>query len=222
VKLDFKAARIEPLKLGWAAACGLQVDVKREDLVHPYYGGNKWRKLKYVILAALKKQGIISCGGAYSNHLLALAAYGKEVGLETIGIVRGGEVETELLKECKSLGMKLVPMDRNQYRQLRENQKLDWKSLGLEEEEWLWVGEGGKHPLAFKGVAEMVEEIEECYDYIAVACGTGVTLAGMVQGVKGKKTKLLGFPVLKEGEFLLEELDEWVGREERQKKNSVV
>ena len=55
---------------------GLEVFIKRDDLIHPIISGNKWRKLKYVLQQARteNKNHLVTFGGAYSNHLLAVAA----------------------------------------------------------------------------------------------------------------------------------------------------
>ncbi len=68
--------------------------LKRDDLLHPQVSGNKWRKLKYNLLAA-REQGLstlLTFGGAYSNHLYATAAAGRVFGFNTIGLVRGDEL----------------------------------------------------------------------------------------------------------------------------------
>src|SRR2546428_4324361 len=70
---------------------GVRVFIKRDDLIHPFISGNKWRKLKYVLADArsFDKNHIVTFGGAFSNHLLATACAGAKFGFKTTGIVRG-------------------------------------------------------------------------------------------------------------------------------------
>lgn len=102
---------------------GLELWLKRDDLLHPVISGNKWRKLKYILQHAvsLNTRKIISMGGAYSNHLHALAYAGHELGLETLGIIRGErpEVLNPSLRDMREWGMALEFVSRSDYRQLR-------------------------------------------------------------------------------------------------------
>src|SRR6478735_12510093 len=102
--------------------------VKRDDLIDPLYGGNKIRKLKYNVQQCLKegKTGLLTCGGAYSNHIIATAAYGKEHGLKTKALIRGEEllIENPTLKDAAALGMEFVFVSREVYRSIRENNSL--------------------------------------------------------------------------------------------------
>ena len=65
--------------------------VKRWIANNEWEGGNKWFKLKYNWLQAQEKgfSSIVSIGGAWSNHLSALAYAGDHLGLHTIGLLRG-------------------------------------------------------------------------------------------------------------------------------------
>jgi 1-aminocyclopropane-1-carboxylate deaminase len=177
--------------------------LKRDDLIHPIISGNKWRKLKYNLDDALSQGAdtIISMGGTYSNHLHALAYVGKELGLKTIGIIRGERpvVLTPTLLDMENWGMELRFVSRSEYRQYRNYKQHD--SLpGIKPNQY-WLSEGGANNLALKGVAELVAEIEIPYDVLCVACGTGATLAGLIGNVSDN-TKVLGFAALKSSEFL--------------------
>jgi 1-aminocyclopropane-1-carboxylate deaminase len=96
----------------------LNVFIKRDDLIHPVISGNKWRKLKYLLIKAQAegKTHLVTFGGAYSNHLLATAAAAAKFGFKTTGIVRGEEVENDTLFMCKLHGMQLLFTDRESYR----------------------------------------------------------------------------------------------------------
>lgn len=177
--------------------------IKRDDLLHPVISGNKWRKLKYNLDEALSLgvDTIISMGGAYSNHLHALAYLGKIIDLKTIGIIRGERPTalTPTLLDMESWGMELRFVSRSDYRHYRNYKH--WQDFpGLKPNQF-WLPEGGANGLALKGVAELANEIDIPYDTLCVACGTGATLAGLINAVSGK-TSVLGFAALKNAEFL--------------------
>ena len=180
---------------------GLRVYVKREDLIHPLIMGNKWRKLKYNIQEA-KTQGyhrLVTMGGAFSNHILATAAAAKENDLQSIGIIRGEELNAEsnpTLKRATALGMKLEFISRDRYGSLRDN-ALD---ISKEYPDSYFVPEGGTNMYAIKGCAELVEEIEMDFNYICTPIGTGGTMAGILAGLQGKGN-VLGISSLK-GDFV--------------------
>src|SRR5690606_17637377 len=97
--------------------------IKREDLVHPFISGNKFRKLKYNLLEALNSElgTIATFGGAYSNHIAATAYAGKAYGLRTIGIIRGEELagswhNNPTLALAHKHGMQFRFISRTQYR----------------------------------------------------------------------------------------------------------
>lgn len=174
--------------------------LKRDDLLHPVISGNKWRKLKYILDHALSQNAdtIISMGGAYSNHLHALAYTGKALGLRTIGYIRGERTATltPTLQDMQEWGMELRFVSRSEYRLLRQHKQLP----DLQPNQY-WLPEGGAEALALKGVAELIAEIELTYDLLCVPCGTGTTLAGLVNAVPDNVT-VMGFAALKHAEFL--------------------
>ena len=186
---------------------GLQVFLKRDDLIHPQVSGNKWRKLKYNLQEAQKQgvQQILTFGGAYSNHILATAAAGKLHDFKTIGIIRGEEhlPLNKTLAFAKACNMELHYMNRQKYRQKNEAVVLD--ELKEQFPACYFVPEGGSNEWAVKGCAEIIDEIDIEFDYICSACGTGGTLAGLISGLNGNK-KILGFPVLKGASFLYEDV----------------
>ena len=171
--------------------------VKRDDLIHPEVSGNKFRKLKYNIEKAKAKncQSIITYGGAYSNHLLAVAAAGLLENIKTIGIVRGNELNessNKLLKRCAELGMKLSFIDRVQY-------KLKKYSDGIEQTEsqlLLHIPEGGANIEGVLGCRDIITETSNDYDYIFVAQGTCTTSVGIYMAMS-PRSKLVVVPVLK-------------------------
>ena len=186
----------------WAAH-QVELWLKRDDLLHPIISGNKWRKLKYILNHALslEKDTVVSMGGAYSNHLHALAYAGKMLGIKTVGFVRGEPAIalTPTLHDAKTWGMELRYVTRTDYRLLRQYK--DFDSLPNLTARQYWLPEGGAHSLALQGVAELVAEIDIPYDTVCVACGTGTTLAGIVSAVP-EQANVLGIAALKHADFL--------------------
>jgi len=175
--------------------------IKRDDLLHPIISGNKWRKLKYILNHALSvgADTIISMGGAYSNHLHALAYVGKLLNLKTIGLIRGEPILTPSLQDMREWGMELRFVSRSDYRLLRKYKQ--WTDLPDLKARQYWLPEGGAHTLALQGVAELVHEIDMSYGTLCVACGTGTTLTGLVNTV-ADNVSVLGFAALKNAGFL--------------------
>jgi 1-aminocyclopropane-1-carboxylate deaminase len=186
------------------------ISVLREDLVHPVMGGNKWRKLKYN-LEDFKNSGkkvIVTFGGAYSNHLCAVAVAGKQFGFNTVGVIRGENISNERIALMKTNGMKLHFIDRSSYR-LKEDVSFLEKLAGMLKEKGLvdhpqhifYLPEGGNNLSAVKGAAEIMNDIPTTTNYICCAMGTGATLAGISSGLKVHQ-RALGIAVLKGENFL--------------------
>ncbi|MFT4754511.1 MAG: 1-aminocyclopropane-1-carboxylate deaminase [Salibacteraceae bacterium] len=187
----------------------VRVFVLRDDLLHPGISGNKWRKLKYTILDAfsLKQETIVTVGGSHSNHIAAVAAAGNEFGFKTVGLIRGYEAyrENPTLKQAAQLGMDIRFFDKSEYAQLDEkHMPLLTEELG----EFYFVPLGGGNKLGTKGSMEIVEDIPTETTHITVACGTGSTLAG-IRLAAGKNQKVIGFPVMKNGEFIKDEVTQY-------------
>lgn len=170
--------------------------IKRDDLIHPTVTGNKWRKLKYNLIAAKEKgfDQLLTFGGAYSNHIYATAAAGKVFGFKTVGIIRGEELRpdsNDTLKFAHRCGMELIFVTRLDY---NFRNRLT-RQYG---EKFYVLPEGGTNDSAIKGVNEMVDEIYDQInpDFICSAVGTGGTLAGIVSAVRGTTTAI-GFASLK-------------------------
>jgi 1-aminocyclopropane-1-carboxylate deaminase len=187
--------------------------IKRDDLIHPIISGNKWRKLKFILDDALSQNvhTLISMGGAYSNHLHALAFVGQQLGLKTIGLIRGERPKdfSPTLCDMQNWGMELKFVSRSEYRLLRQHK--GWQDLpGLETHQY-WLPEGGSQRLALKGVAELVHEIDIPYDTICIPCGTGTTLAG-IREVIPESVSVLGFAALKNAGFLTADVEQLLAR----------
>ncbi|MBZ4020179.1 1-aminocyclopropane-1-carboxylate deaminase/D-cysteine desulfhydrase [Streptomyces purpurogeneiscleroticus] len=181
---------------------GVRLLLKRDDLIHPDLPGNKWRKLEPNLRAAAAAgdRTLLTFGGAYSNHLRATAAAGRLLGLATIGVVRGEELADRPLNpslaRCAADGMRLHFLDRARYRRKDDPELLD--ALRARFGPYRLVPEGGSNALAARGCAALGHELAGAADVVAVACGTGGTLAGLAAGLAPGQ-RALGFPVLKGG-----------------------
>lgn len=195
----------------------LKLGIKRDDLLHPFISGNKYRKLKYNLEVAKEQnyKTILTFGGAYSNHIAATAAAGHEFGFNTIGVIRGDELAQDLektLSENPTLslanrnGMQFKFVDRKSYRLKHTPNYI--KALKEEFGDFYTVPEGGTNKLAIKGTQEIIGDNEENFNYICSAIGTGGTIAGIINSAK-KHQKVLGFPALKEN-FLHEDINKYV------------
>ncbi|MFF8839552.1 1-aminocyclopropane-1-carboxylate deaminase/D-cysteine desulfhydrase [Streptomyces sp. NPDC015130] len=191
---------LEPVEDERLARRGLTLLLKRDDLIHPDLPGNKWRKLALNLRAAGGRP-VLTFGGAYSNHLRATAAAGRLLGFPTIGVVRGDELAgrplNPSLARCAADGMRLEFVDRATYRAKGDPATLA-ALLERAPAETYVVPEGGSNVLAVRGCVELGRELAEAADVVAVACGTGGTLAGLAAGLSPGQSAL-GIPVLKGG-----------------------
>jgi len=187
--------------------------VKREDLIHPYISGNKYRKLKYNLIEAKKKgfKIVLTFGGAYSNHIAATAFAASEKGFKSIGIIRGEElkekwVQNPTLKKAHADGMLFRFVSREMYRKKSESSFLS--DLEIEFGEYYLIPEGGTNTLAVKGCEEILTQADEDFDIVATCVGTGGTIAGLINST-GQHQQVIGFPALK-GDFLQQDIEQMV------------
>lgn len=182
--------------------------VKREDLNHPTIQGNKFRKLKYNLEAAKNKDktSLLTFGGAFSNHIYATAAAGQAFDFQTIGVIRGERIEplNPTLAFAEANGMHLHFISRSAYR--NKNDEGFINDLKQQFGDFYLIPEGGSNELAVKGCIEIVTDMEMNFDYICSPIGTGGTLAGLILGTENKG-KVLGFPALKGGDFLKNDIE---------------
>jgi len=184
----------------------IEVSVLRDDLNHPIIQGNKFWKLKYNISNAQKKGNstILTFGGAYSNHILAVAQAGKEFGFKTIGIIRGEEnlPLNFTLKTATELGMQLHYIDRTTYK-IKHTQDFKDYLRNIYGAFYL-IPEGGTNYYAVNGCMEIIKD-SSLYDYVCCPIGTGGTISGITIANKNQ-SKVIGFPALKNGDFLKDEV----------------
>ena len=192
---------------------GITLHLKRDDLIHPHVSGNKFRKLKYNLIQA-KKEGkttLLTFGGAFSNHIAAVAAAGKEFGFQTIGIIRGEELhdkveENPTLSFAHNCGMHLDFVSRAHY---RDKERADFlKELEIKYGAFYLLPEGGTNALAIKGCSEILSPDDTVFTHVCCAVGTGGTLSGIINSTLPHQ-KTIGFPALK-GDFLSEEIRNFV------------
>ncbi len=172
---------------------GAYIDVLRLDEIHPIVSGNKWYKLKYYLqeVQELKKETILTFGGAYSNHIIATAFACHAIGIKSIGIIRGEE-SLELsttLKHAKKLGMELHFASRQEY--------IFKEDIASKFPEAYIIPEGGAGPLGMKGATDILEHIKlKKYNYIIGACGTGTMISGILKGSHSNQ-QIIGINMLK-------------------------
>ncbi|OOV20332.1 1-aminocyclopropane-1-carboxylate deaminase/D-cysteine desulfhydrase [Flavobacterium sp. LM4] len=187
----------------------ISLTIKREDLIHPFVSGNKFRKLKYNLLQAKaeNKDTLLTFGGAFSNHIAAVAYAGKEQGFKTIGIIRGDELfdkteENPTLKFAQENGMQFEFVSRENYRLKSEESYI--KNLKEKFGDFYLVPEGGTNVLAVKGCEEILTDEDSVFNYVCCAVGTGGTISGLINNALPNQ-QILGFPALK-GNFLNDEI----------------
>lgn len=185
---------------------GIELFIKREDKLHPIISGNKFRKLNHNIQEA-KKLGhttLLTFGGAFSNHILAVAGAGAEFGFKTIGIIRGEELENKIaenptLAKAQELGMQFYFVTRTAYRDKEE--KMFVNHLQEMFGDFYLIPEGGTNELAIKGCEEILTDVDKAYfTHVACAVGTGGTISGLINS-SGQNQQIIGFSSLK-GAFL--------------------
>ncbi|MCU0351724.1 MAG: pyridoxal-phosphate dependent enzyme [Flavobacterium sp.] len=194
---------------------GISLHIKRDDLLHPVISGNKFRKLKYN-LAFAKQAGfskLVTFGGAFSNHIVAVAAAGKEFGFQTIGIIRGEELESKVennpsLLKAISFGMKLDFVTRSQFQEKESQAFLE--ELQIKYGDFYLLPEGGTNDLAIQGCKEIIQDNEKQFSHICCAVGTAGTLSGIIEA-SFEHQKIIGFSALK-GDFLSDVIRKFVTR----------
>tara|TARA_B110000967_G_scaffold33546_1_gene32215 strand:- start:2407 stop:3297 length:891 start_codon:yes stop_codon:yes gene_type:complete len=186
-----------------------QVYLKPEYLIHPRVSGNKFRKLKYNLQKAQSEncKGILTFGGAFSNHISATAAAGQALNIPTVGIIRGEELASKIdqnptLRYAKSCGMHLEFVSRSAYKDKTTPEYL--KTLLETFKDFYIIPEGGTNALAIKGCQEILTETDQQFDLICCSVGTGGTLTGLINSSLPSQ-KIIGFPALKGG-FLNEDI----------------
>lgn len=187
----------------------IEIHIKREDLLHEFVSGNKFRKLKYNLLKAKEEnhKTILTFGGAFSNHISAVSYVARTMEFCSIGIIRGEELfdkiqQNPTLKFAQQNGMKFEFVSREDYR--KKDSEAFIERLKQKFGDFYLVPEGGTNDLAVKGCEEILSEQDNIFDYLCCPVGTGGTISGLINSSKPHQT-VLGFPAL-QGDFLEDEI----------------
>ena len=195
---------------------GLQIFLKREDKIHNIISGNKYRKLKFNLIKAkeLGFKGLLTFGGAYSNHILAVAYAAKKNGFKSLGFIRGEEIvnnylENTTLKYSHDLGMKFNFLSRSNYK-LKTNEYYLTK-LKKEFKDYYFIPEGGTNALGVLGCQEILNDNDKEFDYICCSVGTGGTICGLINS-SNENQKIIGFSSINKN-YLLNDITKFVTNE---------
>ncbi|GAB1858109.1 pyridoxal-phosphate dependent enzyme [Flavobacteriaceae bacterium MHTCC 0001] len=211
--MNFDLGHTRNEKINLPKDSGIELYIKREDNLHPFVSGNKYRKLKYNLKEAKNKgfKILLTFGGAFSNHIAAVAYSGYVLGFETVGIIRGEELEHQIennptLRFARNNGMKLRFVTREAYR--NKTSEVFLNALKNELGDFYLIPEGGTNALAVKGCEEILSEDDSGFSHICCAVGTGGTISGLINCSKPRQ-QVLGFPALK-GAFLRTDISKFV------------
>ncbi|REL31812.1 1-aminocyclopropane-1-carboxylate deaminase/D-cysteine desulfhydrase [Thalassotalea euphylliae] len=197
----------------------IEVYIKRDDLIHPIISGNKWRKLKGNLSYAKAKglKGILSFGGAYSNHLHALAYACQQQELAAKAVIRGEPeyLTNYTLSWAMHWGLEPIFVDRQTYRQREQAEYL--AALATQFPDYLIVPEGGSNQLALSGLAELVEELNQqiSFDTLMLPVGSGGTIAGIINADQCQH-QILGIAVLKQADYLRNNINQLLSTSQNQ------
>lgn len=215
VDADFNAPVLEAIDDPLLRERGVEVRMLRLDGIHAQISGNKWYKLKHNLLAAHAQSAhtVLSFGGAYSNHLVALSAASKACGLRSIGVVRGEAAQTlnPALQFAQGQGMALHYVSRSDYRNKEDPDFI--RELEQRFGPFYLIPEGGSNLLGIKGCAEIAAHLHwhraAAPHYVFMACGTAATLAGVVSAAPSD-CEVVGISVLKGPDTLSPQVGVWL------------
>lgn len=214
-KID-ENSQIQQIDSSFLKKRNIYLGIKRDDLLHPLISGNKWRKLKYNLayMQKINKTELLTFGGAFSNHIHACAAAGKEFNIKTHAIIRGPELDNNnpTIQFAKHCGMNLHVVNRIEYRK-----RHDTEYLYVLQERFpnaYIIPEGGTNEHALLGCQELVQSLPE-HNYLVCPTGSGGTLAGLIEG-SASTTQVIGIAVLKQAEYLSEEIKKLSARANNQ------
>ncbi len=186
---------------------GVNLFVLRTDKNHADISGNKLFKLKYNLEEAVRqnKKTLLTFGGAFSNHIAATAAAGKEFNFKTIGIIRGEKYSNlnPTLKFASDCGMQLHYVSRTVYQ--NKNELYKYVDQLFPEQDIYTIPEGGNNNLGIEGCKEITKYIGINFDYVCCACGTGATITGIILSLINNQ-KAIGFQALKADSYIKNEV----------------
>jgi 1-aminocyclopropane-1-carboxylate deaminase/D-cysteine desulfhydrase-like pyridoxal-dependent ACC family enzyme len=188
----------------------------RLDKIHPDISGNKWFKLKFYLddAAAQGKKSIVTFGGAWSNHIIAVAAACKLNNLQSTGIIRGEKPKklSWTLKMASGYGMQLLFITREDYKR-----KKIPAALSSDDNNNYIINEGGYGEKGALGAAAIADYYQEKqYTHICCAAGTGTMMAGLIKAASPGQ-QIIGMSVLKNNADLQKETETLLSADERGK-----
>lgn len=206
IPVDLSKATTDRINLPLYDSGQIEVYVRRLDKIHPVISGNKWFKLKYHLEAFRKSnsRGILTYGGAWSNHVLATAYAGRLFEIPSAAVIRGERpaVYSETLKQAVNYGMELVFVSRKQFAEKTGINPVS--EAGNHYDDYYVIPEGGGGEAGIRGAAEILDLPEMgSYTHIAAAVGTGTMMQGLINAATAQQ-ELMGFTVLKGLEDLKE------------------
>lgn len=178
-----------------SAKYGKNIYIKRDDLCGVALGGNKVRKLEY-LLADAKAKGydtVYTTGGAQSNHAMLTAANAARLGMKCILILkkRGVTSEKGNIILDRMYGAEVRFMDTDSYDDIYREMEADAARIEKDGHKGYMIPVGGSNPLGSVGYTECVKEIKTQaealnlkIDKIISATGSGGTTAGLMVGCK--------------------------------------
>ncbi len=214
---SIKNIPLQPIKS--LSTNNITTNLLRLDQLHPIVSGNKWFKLRYYLEEALlqQKSTIASFGGAYSNHIVALAFACKQQKLQAVGIIRGEESPnlSDTLKEATSYGMQLIYVSRSDFKDKKMIQQK------MSDSAWYWINEGGYGINGALGAATILDTIDSStYTDICCAVGTGTMIAGLIK--KSSNNQLVtGISALKNNFSITAEINELLSKDEQNKRYNI-
>ena len=177
----------------------IEVNVLRLDKISSLVSGNKWFKLRYYLeeAKAQQKKGMLTFGGAWSNHIIATAAACEMHGLKSIGIIRGEEPEhlSFTLLKAREMGMQLFFISRAAY------QKKEIPAVPQADEYYI-VNEGGYGDTGAKGASTILDYCTQSYSHYCCAAGTGTMIAGIINAIAPGQ-QAIGVSVMKNNADLM-------------------
>jgi 1-aminocyclopropane-1-carboxylate deaminase/D-cysteine desulfhydrase-like pyridoxal-dependent ACC family enzyme len=196
--IDERLAVIQPISKVWYKGKVAAIDMLRLDALHPVISGNKWYKLRLNLAYAKEhgRQTVVTFGGAWSNHLVATAYAAQHFGLKSVAIVRGRQEElTPTLQQCRHYGMELIFVTREDYSQRHQP---EWaEQLVSHFDEIYIIPEGGANERGRAGAGLINRFVGNAYTHIALAVGTGTTMAGLRNALRADQY-MLGFVPMKQ------------------------
>ncbi|MGI8951519.1 MAG: 1-aminocyclopropane-1-carboxylate deaminase/D-cysteine desulfhydrase [Chitinophagaceae bacterium] len=217
--VNFQKIFLQQIKADWLIENNVELNVLRLDEIHPIISGTKFFKLKYYLKDAQDKgfSAIASFGGAYSNHIVALAFACRNAGFKSVGIIRGEKPKqlSSTLLNAKESGMQLHFVSRIDYLN-KNNIKQNFKNI-------YWIEEGGYGTLGAQGASEIIKCVKDFpqYTHIICAVGTGTTLAGLIQ-TSSSNQKVIGVSVMKNNYELQQKIQQLLNKKDRKKSFTVL